>query len=1781
MEQAGNKAERDLSIGDGPTMRPVPASGGGRRLVAGDTILGRYAVVRELGEGGMGVVYQCLDTVGGVEVAVKGLPPEVSRNEDEMEDIRANYQIVRKLRHPNIAGVATLEKDPAAGDYYLVMDLAVGTTLKRWARRHSDAGLDAKLAILRQVAAALDYAHAEKVLHRDVKPENVMVDDDGRVKVLDFGLAAQIRSSQSRTSKVVTSRSGTWGYMSPEQWKAKPQREQADVYSFGVLAYWIFAGVLPFEGDDPAVLGPAVLAEPVEPVAGLPAHMNAALEKALAKAPEDRFSSCGEFVAALEGRVELQRDRNGRARSPSAPKNGLWKVILAAAALALAVAGGWWYYRQEQVREQARIAAEAERQKTAAEEAKRRAEEEARQKAAAEEAKRKAAEEARQKTAAEEAKRRAEEEARQKAAAEEAKRKAAEEARQKAAAEEAKRKVEEEARQKAAAEEAKRKAEEAAKQRPDDARQEAEEAKARMAEFMQLKTRINIKVSDAKEKMGRISEFRADPDGLESHIASADAQWKAVSAIDTPVTLEAARSALELADKAETQISLDLDWLRKNKAGRDAAKATEDEIKNLLAGDIATFKVERYAPNPCGEGANLRTQGQAAFKKGDFGEAEKLLNGAKAKFAEAAHEAKAFFVKTTLQSAQTYFEAEKWQDCLTEADKVLGWEAGNAVAAKLKKDAESHLIPSLRVVAQIDGAEVSGVKVEVGDESFTTPFVWKLKEGSRYGPYALSYESGGKCYYGTIESVTVDWRGPRVIPIVLKEYTGPKVGDTKTITLPGGAMMEMIYVAPGSFMMGSLSNEDGHDKDEMQHRVTLTKGYWLGKYEVTQEQWQSVMGENPSRFKDGNRPVECVSWKDCQTFIGKINEQLNCGARLPTEAEWEYACRAGSTGPYGGSGHLDDMGWYGGNSGRETHPVGQKQANAWGFYDMHGNVHEWCEDVYSHYGGATIDPTGPFSGLGRILRGGSLCDTARRCRSASRTSRIPGDRNYIRGFRLACSAEPRERAVESKKESRETESESKSATVELRDGAGPNTGDTKTITLPGGATMKMIYVAPGTFTMGSPASEEGRSDDETQHQVTLTKGFWLGKYEVTQEQWQSVMGGNPSRFKDGNRPVECVSWKDCQSFINKINLQQNCGARLPTETEWEYACRAGSTETYGGNGNLDDMGWYSGNSGRGTYPVGQKQANAWGFHDMHGNVYEWCEDWYGDYGTATTDPVGPASGVNRVLRGGNWSHKARSCRSAVRSWSSPGSRRGSNGLRLCCSAEPREVEAGQKKESRETESESKNAAVELMAGAGPKTGKTKTITLPGGATMEMIYCVPGDYVYGDDNTPLHMDHGFWLGKYEVTQRQWESVMGENPSKFKGGDRPVESVSWNDCQKFIEKMNSLLHCGARLPNEHEWEYACRAGTRTKYSWGEVLNGHQANCNGNHPEGTEEKGSYLECTTRVGSYEKQGQNDWGFCDMHGNVWEWCEDKYDASGVGRVLRGGSWSSYARACRSADRDGDIPALRSNGNGFRLCCSVGQREIEAEQKKESHEAESESKSATVELGEDSELKTGDTKTITLPGGATMEMIYLEANPSKGINKGFWLGESEVTQEQWQSVLPGQSQAWLLKRAGYRGPKGFGDNYPVYIVSWNDVQRDYLPKIQGAVKRQFPGFTAGLPTEAQWEYACRAGSTGDYGIDKKTGREGRIDDMAWYGEQSLSPHPVKGKHPNAWGFYDMHGNVFEWCEDRYDSARPDRVSRGGGWRLGAAWCRSACRSWGDPDRRNINQGFRIALAPSP
>ena len=233
-------------------------------------------------------------------------------------------------------------------------------------------------------------------------------------------------------------------------------------------------------------------------------------------------------------------------------------------------------------------------------------------------------------------------------------------------------------------------------------------------------------------------------------------------------------------------------------------------------------------------------------------------------------------------------------------------------------------------------------------------------------------------------------------------------------------------------------------------------------------------------------------------------------------------------------------------------------------------------------------------------------------------------------------------------------------------------------------------------------------------------------------------------------------------------------------------------------------------------------------------------------------------------------------------------------------------------------------------GIGMASGETKTLTLPGGATMEMIYVAPGSFVMGSpaseegrfDNETQHrvtLTKGYWLGKYEVTQRQWQSVMGSNPSNFKGDNLPVENVSWDDCQMFIARVNNQLNCGARLPTEAEWEYACRAGMTMAYFWGSSLNGDRANCNGNYPCGTTVKGPYRERTMPVGSY---AANAWGFCDMHGNVCEWCEDLYEAYGSTRVLRGGGWNDDSRYCAAGYPGCGYPPYNRDHLGFRLAAS-------------------------------------------------------------------------------------------------------------------------------------------------------------------------------------------------------------------------------------------------------------------
>ena len=253
-----------------------------------------------------------------------------------------------------------------------------------------------------------------------------------------------------------------------------------------------------------------------------------------------------------------------------------------------------------------------------------------------------------------------------------------------------------------------------------------------------------------------------------------------------------------------------------------------------------------------------------------------------------------------------------------------------------------------------------------------------------------------------------------------------------------------------------------------------------------------------------------------------------------------------------------------------------------------------------------------------------------------------------------------------------TSSASTSSTNALSSNSSSPSGNTITFPVKNGINIEMVKVEAGSFNMGATSEMENPFEDEKPvHRVTLTNDYYIGKYEVTQALWKTVMGNKPSRFKGDALPVEQVSWNDCQKFITKLNKLTGKNFRLPTEAEWEYAARGGKKSRgyqYSGSNTLGDVAWYYDNSGNKTHAVGTKQPNELGIYDMTGNVFEWCQDWRDSYSSSPlVNPMGAASGSNRVRRGGSWGSSARGCHTSFRNGNAPDDRYGSLGLRLVLS----------------------------------------------------------------------------------------------------------------------------------------------------------------------------------------------------------------------------------------------------------------------------------------------------------------------------------------------------------------------------------------------------------------------------------------------------------------------------------------------------------------------------------
>ncbi len=517
---------------------------------------------------------------------------------------------------------------------------------------------------------------------------------------------------------------------------------------------------------------------------------------------------------------------------------------------------------------------------------------------------------------------------------------------------------------------------------------------------------------------------------------------------------------------------------------------------------------------------------------------------------------------------------------------------------------------------------------------------------------------------------------------------------------PGPAM---VWLPGSTFRMGQ--DDSPYDAEKPAHEV-MVSGFSIGQYPVTFEEYdrfcEATRGRKPGDWGWGRatRPVIDISWEDATAYCEWLSKQTGANYRLPTEAEWEYTCRASSEAAYcfgDDERQLGDYAWYWKNSEGKTHPVGEKRANAWGLYDVHGNVLEWVRDGYERYSKAPQrNPSGPETGSDRVIRGGAWDDAAGNCRSAFRGRVDPGYRLRNLGFRLArtgawpsdaitpgAATRAAERPVQA-----EREGERKPA-YQAYKGFRDRLQD-------GSEAPEMVYLPGGTFQMGD-LQRRGSENERPVHEVTLD-AFAIGRYPVkvgefrrfanatgyrTEAEraggvwvWDGKEWGqkadanwrNPYFPQEDAHPLVCVSWNDAVAYCEWLCEQTGERYSLPTEAEWEYACRASSETAYcfgDDEQRLEDYAWYWKNAGGKTHPVGEKRANRWGLNDLHGNVWEWVRDWYGAYSEdSQQNPSGPETGSSRVIRGGAWNYDAENCRSASRNRDDTGHRDHYLGFRL-------------------------------------------------------------------------------------------------------------------------------------------------------------------------------------------------------------------------------------------------------------------------------------------------------------------------------------------------------------------------------------------------------------------------------------------------------------------------------------------------------------------------------------
>lgn len=803
----------------------------------------------------------------------------------------------------------------------------------------------------------------------------------------------------------------------------------------------------------------------------------------------------------------------------------------------------------------------------------------------------------------------------------------------------------------------------------------------------------------------------------------------------------------------------------------------------------------------------------------------------------------------------------------------------------------------------VNDAEIEGNSVEVADNTTITAAFELIPEytitittpenGSlsvMHGSTVLS--SGDKV--GENELLTIQTRansGYRLIELTVNEVviSANTVTVTKDVTIAakfdldsrytitvGDVNFDMMFVRGGTFKMGNVNNEpEGKDTELPVHNVTLS-GFYMGETEVTQALWTTVMGSNPSLNKAGDKfPVENVNWDDCQAFIAKLNEMTGMTFRLPTEAEWEFAARGGVKSKnykYAGSDNGDDVAW---NSAitESSKEVATKAPNELGIYDMSGNAWEWCSDgEYNYTAEDQINPT-HVEGVNRVYRGGGWSSAIHRCRISFRECLTQTSKYKFTGLRLVL--EPIKYGI----------------TIEMPENGVLNVLNGTDLVKSGDMIEEKVIL-----TLNVKAESGYRLNQITVDGVAITGNI----VEVTKD--LTIAAKFEEKTGESIKYTVSIATPNNGKVVVKsgMDVVEN-GAKIDEETVLtveptpaaDYRLKHITVDGFAIEGNMVEV-------------VSNMTISA---------EFEMIPLY-------RITLVAPMNGIFTVKNGdvtikdGDMIKEG----TVLTITNNP-----DKDYRFGCINVEGEAINGN------TITVVKNTTIAVVF----ELLTTELITV-NGISFDMIFVEGGTYKMGNVTNdpegnpiaemPVHdvTLSSFYIGKTEVTQELWIAVMGSNPSYYNNVDErynkfPVETVSWNDCNRFVTKLNEMTGKKFKLPTEEEWEFAARGGN---YSKGYKYAG------SNDPSEVAWQMTSLEnVTSPVG---KKRANELGIYDMSGNVWEWCSNSWYYyteemlfDGIDKVKRGGTWSLYSNYCRIAVRGSNTADVRNMEEGLRLVLPV------------------------------------------------------------------------------------------------------------------------------------------------------------------------------------------------------------------------------------------------------------------